>query len=94
MDLVKIIGDLKAELQCLDAAIASMEELVRVQGLTDSAVPRAIEIAATPVPPAPGPGKRGRGRPRKNPLPPVEESPSPIEPGSQPASDDSAVSAA
>jgi hypothetical protein len=65
MDLAKIIDELRLELQCVDSAIASMEELIRLQAL------HAPEAPATSLPePAADPAvKRGRGRPRKNSLP-------------------------
>jgi hypothetical protein len=70
MDLAKIIVELRAELQCLDTAIASMEELARVQNIAEAHVhPTSGEAGS--VPPEPGPEnsppvKRRRGRPRKN----------------------------
>ena len=75
MDLAKIIGNLRVELQYLDAAIASMEQLARAQGYPDSS--SRSEAPSDPQPPgedAP-PLKRRRGRPRKNPLPATEEAP-------------------
>ena len=67
MDLAKIIGELRLELQCLDAAIASVEELARVQKLSGSAAgnetPVVDESAVGDAPPQPL--KRPRGRPRK-----------------------------
>jgi hypothetical protein len=68
MDLAKIIAEMKVELQCLDTAIASIEELARVQN-----VPLPGEIRGAPAEtgaPVPAseetaPVKRSRGRPRK-----------------------------
>jgi hypothetical protein len=92
MDLAKIIGELRLQLQCLDAAIASMEELARVQNIPDSGareeVPAATDASAEEPPPA----KRRRGRPRKNPVP-DSESPQPTD-SSTPPDDDSTESAA
>jgi hypothetical protein len=65
MDLAKIIDGLKHEMQCVDSAIASMEELIRLQTLH---APEASQTAL-PEPAAEPAVKRGRGRPRKNPLP-------------------------
>jgi hypothetical protein len=76
MDLAKIIGELRSELQCFDAAIAAVEELARFQNVAVSAAAHP-KIAANPEPPsaeAP-PVKRGRGRPRKNIAPAGEPSP-------------------
>jgi hypothetical protein len=89
MDLAKIIGELKLELQCLDAAIAAMVDLVRVQGLH---VPEAREkvVPLSSPPPLPSPQvKRGRGRPRKYAAPMVEPSPPPMASETPESSDDS-----
>ena len=86
MDLAKIIADLRVELQCLNTAIASMEELARVQSHLDSGnhptTPNAgpSDVSEPPGDPSP-PVKRGRGRPRKvrasdpaaQPMPPASE---------------------
>jgi len=76
MDLANIIGELKLELQCIDAAIVSMEQLAHVQNI---AIPDARKEAPTDPEPAQSepPVKRGRGRPRKYPLPVVEQNPQP-----------------
>jgi hypothetical protein len=73
MDLAKIIGELRQELQCLEAAIASMEELARVQNVPILALkpaPQGPEVD----PDDPPPGKVRRGRARKS-EPGVEETP-------------------
>ena len=74
MDLAKIIGELRLELECVVSAIASMEELARVKSLSQPGARQAqptdlapstdipeLETGAEPV-------KRRRGRPRKNPV--------------------------
>ena len=63
MDLGKIIAQLRSELQCLDTVIASMEELARVQKLTDGE--NTEEAALDAAPDTPEPPKQRRGRPRR-----------------------------
>ena len=105
MDLAKIIAELRLELQCLDAAIASVAELARVQNLSDEGVrpgtpPEPPEpFPPEPLPPEPvtegaAPVKRRRGRPRKNAASAVAETPQPKGPGSAQSSGDSTASAA
>lgn len=70
MDLAKIVSDLRLELNCLNAAIAAMEQLSRVQKAANFTPEEGSSQSEQPqmqsdLPPA----KRGRGRPRKNPLP-------------------------
>jgi hypothetical protein len=74
MDLAKIISELKVQLQYLDVAIASMEELARVQNVLDSGGRQVVVPDPDPTPETPPPVKRGRGRPRKNPAPALQES--------------------
>ena len=77
MDLAKIIGELKLELQCLDAAITSMEDLARFQNIK---LPDALTHPSAdpePAPLDPPPVKRPRGRPRKNPAPVTGTAPEP-----------------
>jgi len=90
MDLAKIIGELRAELQCLDVAITSMEELARVQNLPDSEVRQILASPPDPGNQEEAPVKRGRGRPRKNPLPSSES----IQTSPAPSSDESSASSA
>jgi len=97
MDLAKIIVELRAELQCLDIAIASIEELARVQNVADAQPQPPSET--DPSPPEPGPEnvppvKRRRGRPRKNEAKDGVDAPQPIGAGSAPSSDGSTASAA
>jgi hypothetical protein len=67
MNLAKIIADLRLELQCLSTAIASMEELARVQSLSESAVRELAQPNPEPTgDDEPPPVKRRRGRPPKN----------------------------
>ena len=97
MDLAKIIAEMKVELQCLDTAISSIEELARLQ----NALP---PDGAPPTPPGGGPAgqateaaapaRRPRGRPRKNPPTPGESSTSGDGDSSPEASDDGTASAA
>ena len=99
MDLAKSIAELRVELQCLDTAIASIEELARVQNLTFAGVRPATTSEAEPVAPEAvpedaAPVKRGRGRPRKNPAPAVGETSQPMGDGSAQSNDGSTVSAA
>ena len=94
MDLAKIIGELRLELQCLEAAIASMEELARVQNLVNES---GEDTQPDPPPPGEPPvAKRRRGRPRKSQeASSPEEPPQHMPPGSVPTeSDDSSISAA
>jgi hypothetical protein len=91
MDLAKIIGDLKAELQCLVTAINSMEELARVQSLSDSEVRQIVSSPPDPESQGQPQVKRRRGRPRKNPLPSSESSQTS---GAGPSNDGSSASAA
>jgi hypothetical protein len=84
MDLAKIIGDLKLELKCLDVAIASMEELARIQNIS---VPSPVQTTpSTPLPAMqePPPLKRGRGRPRKYAAPFAAVEPQTVAPESEP----------
>ncbi len=103
MDLAKIIAELRAELQSFDTAIASIEELARLQNLYDADIPADIQSELKAAPPGPDPEdpapvKRRRGRPRK--IEPREsgETPPPKEPGAADSgansSDDSTASAA
>jgi len=91
MNLAKIIGELRAELQCLNTAITSMEELARVQKAADSgdrpADPLPSETPADGAPPV----KRGRGRPPKN-AAPVQETVETTTTEPTPSSDDSSAS--
>lgn len=87
MDLAKIIGELRVELQCLDTAIASMEELARVQSLSDFANRPAGSSGPDPQP-EPSvdealPVKRRRGRPRKDSGAASTESPQPEAPATE-----------
>jgi hypothetical protein len=71
MDLAKIIAELRMELQCLDTAITSMEELARAQNVADADIRPVTPPDNEPDPNDAGPQnvppmKRGRGRPRKN----------------------------
>jgi hypothetical protein len=98
MDLAKIIIELRAELQCLDSAIASIEELARVQNIAEAHIHPSSEETG-PVPPDPGPenvppAKRRRGRPRKNEARDSGDAPKPIGTGSAKPSDGSTASAA
>ena len=79
MDLAKIIGELRLELECVVSAIASIEELARVKNLSQQgarqvqpadpeASPKTAELEAGGEP-----VKRRRGRPRKNPVVPVQD---------------------
>jgi hypothetical protein len=69
MDLAKIIAEMRLELQCLETAIASIEELARVQNvLTDELLGAPIQTDEEGAP-----VKRPRGRPRKN--PPMDSAP-------------------
>jgi hypothetical protein len=92
MDLGKIIAQLKTELQCLDAVIASMEALARVQDLAGSA-PGDVLPSEPPPDEEPLPPKKRRGRPRKEDTPnaaPVanaDDAPSPMTEGSEQADD-------
>ena len=96
MDLAKIIIELRAELQCLDTAIASIEELARVQNIAEAHVRPPSEsdpVGSDPVPPEPVPEntppvKRRRGRPRKS------ETEDPLDAGSATPDDDPTASAA
>jgi hypothetical protein len=96
MNLAKIIGELRLELQCLNTAIASMEELARVQSLSESTGREFAQPDATPPPSGdePPPAKRRRGRPPKNVSQASEESPQPVAPASAPAGDEPTASAA
>jgi len=84
MDLAKIIGELRVELQCLDTAIASMEELARVQNVSDLEGRTTISSAPDPEPATPAEqplqGKRRRGRPRKDASAARLEPPAPTAP--------------
>ena len=95
MDLAKIIGELRLELECVVSAIASIEELARVKNLSQQGARQVqptdpetspktpeLEAGAEPV-------KRGRGRPRKNPVVPVQDN---LEP--PPSADDSSTTTA
>jgi hypothetical protein len=97
MDLAKMIIELRAELQCLNTAIASIEELARVQNVADSNIRPPSETE--PVPPEPDPGnappvKRRRGRPRKNEAQDRADATKPGDAGSVQSSDSSTASAA
>ena len=99
MDLAKIIAELRAELQCLDGAIASIEELARVQNMADGEIRTAASSEPESGPPEPGPEnappvKRGRGRPRKNEVRNTGESRQPIDAGATQSRDGSTASAA
>ena len=65
-----MIIELKTELRCLDAAIASMEELARVQNIPDPALPR-VAVPDSETSDGALPVKRGPGRPKKVALPPT-----------------------
>src|SRR5215469_15689623 len=87
MDLSKIITELRMELECLNTAIASMEELARVQNLVDAgdqptppSGPGRIagEPGQSETPQDAAPVKRPRGRPRKHPVASTEEAPKPM----------------
>jgi hypothetical protein len=67
MDLAKIIDELRTELDCLNAAIASMEQLARVQNTPNDGAALPIPESGQPAEEAqvPPPAKRRRGRPRK-----------------------------
>lgn len=73
MDLAKIIGILKLELQTLNAAIASLESLDRAHKVSAS-VPRRAVAAIDRTTGESAPAKRPRGRPRKYPLPAASSS--------------------
>jgi len=91
MNLAKIIGELRAELQCLNTAITSMEELARVQNAADL---EERPVDSTPVEPSTDgtpPVKRRRGRPPKN-ATPVPETVEPTTSDPVPPSDDSSAS--
>jgi hypothetical protein len=85
MDLAKIIAEMRVELQCLDTAIASIEELARVQNIP---VPDAVhaepseEPGESPASPSesddPPPVKRPRGRPRKDQPSDASQAPQPM----------------
>ena len=66
MDLAKIIAELRVELQCLDTAIASMEELARVQNVLESSTRPELPSGMPPGEPESAPVKRRRGRPPKH----------------------------
>jgi hypothetical protein len=93
MDLTKIIGELRAELQCLNAAIASMEELARVQSLPDTGENQTVSCEPVATVETPQIEKRRRGRPRKTPLPPADESPQLRDPDSTPGNNSTASAA-
>jgi hypothetical protein len=76
MDLSKIIGELRLELQALNAAIVSMEELARVQSLPEPVAGEATQPDPNPPGPESPMAKRRRGRPPKQAPPPIEEAPS------------------
>lgn len=87
MDLAKIIAELRLELQCLDAAIASIEELARVQNVGGADLPPATASKPESAPPEPepegvAPVKRRRGRPRKQDAPDTGEPSKSMGPGS------------
>jgi len=88
MNLAKIIGELRAELQCLNTAITSMEELARVQSAADSEDRPVNPPPAEPSADATPPVKRRRGRPPKV-AAPVQETVAPTPPTPVPTSDDS-----
>ena len=77
MDLAKIISGLRLELQCLNTAIASIEELARVQNVVEAeSFQSDLPAGGGPVTGQPAvegavPVKRGRGRPRKHPVLPA-----------------------
>ena len=73
MKLAKIIGELRVELRCLDTAIASLEELKRVQAALDSGAGQEAPPDPEPDAGGPPPVKRKRGRPRKNTAPTVDQ---------------------
>jgi hypothetical protein len=96
MDLAKIIVELRTELQCLDTAIASIEELARVQNIAEAHI-RPVTEEAGPTPPKPGPDnsppmKRRRGRPRKSEV--QGNQPKPISAGSSEPGEEPSASAA
>ena len=66
MDLTKIIGGLRAELQCMEAAILAMEALERAQ---KSSGTEAASIESDSEDPDAVAVRRKRGRPRKVSLP-------------------------
>lgn len=95
MDLAKIIAELRVELQYFDTAIASIEELARIQTLRESGVPAGTPgapEAATPGPELqdPAPVKRRRGRPRKDAPREAGEVPQPMRAGSESSGDSTA----
>jgi len=99
MDLAKIIAELRVELQCLNTAIASIEELARVQNIADGEAPppspRETERGPTePGPENSPPEKRRRGRPRKSEAQGPADAAQPIVPDSAQATDAAAASAA
>jgi hypothetical protein len=94
MDLAKIIGELKLELECLDTAIASMEELARVQSIADTGVRPLAPAETLPESEDPPPAKRRRGRPSKNAEPVPDETPNHMSPESTPSEEDSTASIA
>jgi len=92
MDLSKIIGELKVELQVLDTAIASMEELARVQNLAEMGsrpvIPSETDSQPAPTAEQPQERKRKRGRPRKEVSAAGPEESEPMEPEAPNAGDD------
>jgi hypothetical protein len=95
MDLAKIIGELRLELECVVSAIASMEELARVKSLSKPGARQAqlpdpsATLRITDAEAGGEPLKRRRGRPRKNPVQPLTDG---LEPS--PSADDSSTSTA
>jgi hypothetical protein len=97
MDLAKIIAELRVELQCLDTAIASIEELARAQNIAEADFRPAREGERGPTEPDPDdipPVKRRRGRPRKNAPQDTGITTQPKGPGSEEPKDESTLSAA
>jgi len=94
MDLSKIISELRTELKCLQEAIASMEELARVQNVPEPGKPVTPPDPQPVMEPGGVPIKRGRGRPRKHQPTQFSEQPKAMAPSSEPSDNGSAASAA